>query len=272
MKKYIFLVALIIAAMIYNIFPHKNTRVLRIGVECDHAPYNWEENISSDTNFSLANYPGFFVEGYDVQIAKLVADKINAKIEFYKIEWDNLIDALIEGRIDAIFSGMVDTYERKRRIIFSDPYEVVKTEYVIVVNTKSKYRNAKTLRDFNGAKILAQKGSRFDEVIDQIPGVQHMPSIEEQHIIFDEVIRFNVDGTVVNYDTGLSYSRRFSNLKLIRFYRNDGFDLGFNGLCAGLRKTDLKLLSEINSAIDSISMNERQNVMDHVIKRLWENN
>ena len=97
-------------------------------------------------------------------------------------------------------------------------------------------------------------------------------TLEEQHAIFDEVIRFNVDGTVVNYDTGLSYSRKYPNLKLIRFYRNDGFDLGFNGLCAGVRKTDLKLLSEINTAIESISMRERQDIMDNVIKIIWEKN
>ena len=274
MKKYILLLLMIFgsAYYVYTTLPKTTSRVLRVGVECDHQPYNWEENISSDTNFPIVNNPGFLAEGYDVQIAALVANKINAKVEFHKIHWDNLIDALIERKIDVIFSGMVDTYERKRRIAFSDPYEVVKTEYVIVVNNKSKYRNGKTLRDFNGAKILAQKDSRFDQVIDQIPGVQHMHPLEEQHAIFDEVIRFNVDGTVVNYDTGLSYSRKYPNLKLIRFYRNDGFDLGFNGLCAGVRKTDLKLLSEINTAIESISMRERQDIMDNVIKIIWEKN
>ncbi len=120
------------ACYIYTTIPKTTSRVLRVGVECDHQPYNWEENISSDTNFSIANNPGFLAEGYDVQIAALVANKINAKVEFHKIHWDNLIDTL------------------------------------------SKYRNGKTLRDFNGAKIIAQKDSRFDQVIDQIPGVQHM--------------------------------------------------------------------------------------------------
>ena len=270
MKKYILLL-LIIGASFY--FHHsssdKNAKILRIGVECDHPPYNWQEKLSSSSNFPIKNNPGVFVEGYDVQMAALLAKEIGAKAEFYQVEFNDLIDSLLNGEIDAIFSGMVDTEERKKRINFTEPYEVTKVEYVIVVNTRSAYRYATRVKDFKRARIIAQKDSRFDEVIDQIPEVQHLPPLDTQSAVFSEVLSYNADGTVVNYDTGTSYASRHRNLKLIRFSENEGFNLGFTGLCAGVRKTDLKLLSQLNKAIESISQRERQKVMDDVIKILW---
>ena len=118
---------------------------------------------------------------------------------------------------------------------------------------------------------MAQKDSRFDEVIDQIPGVIHVPPADTQAAILDELNKFNIDGTVINYDTGLSYERTNKDLVAVRFSKGDGFDLGFNGLCAGVRKDDTKLLSDINDAINDIPMKQRQRIMDQAITRVWEN-
>ena len=247
-------------------------RILRVGVECDHAPYNWEENFKTQSNFPLVNEKEFYAEGYDVQIANLVAEKIGAKVQFKKVHFDDLLNALNKGEIDAIFSGMVDTYERQKIASFSIPYESRKTEYAVLINRRSKYLEAETLLDLYGARIVAQIGSRFDEVIDQIPNVVHFPPLESQSAVIDEILKFNVDGTVVNYDTGLSYEKTNPKyLKVIKFSEGNGFELGFTGLCAGVRKNDKTLLEEINNAIESISMRERQKIMDRTISKVWKN-
>lgn len=274
MRKYTVLLILIIVAIIFNIWasPTTKTRTLRIGIECDHVPYNWEENISSDTNFPLVNHPGFYTEGYDVQIAALVAEAIGVKLEFHKTRFEDLIDSLNSGKIDAIFSGMVDTDERKQLIDFTIPYEFRKVEYTVVVHRQSRYTHADSIKDLNGARIVVQKNSRFDDVIDQIPNVQHMPPLDNQTDIIDEVISFNADGMVVNYDTGLSYEHRHRrDLKTLHFEKEKGFDLGFIGLCAGVRKNDKDLLKAFNNAIKDISLKQRQRIMDQTIKRAGDN-
>ena len=271
MKKYILLILLLVAAVTYNFMSREKDRVIRIGIECDHAPYNWEEKKESDSNAPLMNNPGFYAEGYDVQIAKAVAEKIGAKLEFHKVQFDELINALNLGEIDAIFSGMVDTEERKEQIDFTVPYEVRKTEYAAVVNTRSRYVSAKSIRDLEGARMIAQTNSRFDAVIDQIPNVKHLAPIDSQTAVVMEVMNFNADGTVVNYDTGLSYEKTYPNITVIYFPDDTGFNLGFTGLCAGVRKSDRKLLDEINYAIESISYRQRQRIMDSTIASLWKN-
>ena len=271
MKKYILLILLIVITAVYTLMSRENDRVIRVGIECDHAPYNWEEKKASDSNMPLVNNPGFYAEGYDVQIAKAVAEKIGAKLEFRKVQFDDLIDALNIGEIDVIFSGMVDTEERKKLIDFTVPYEVTKTEYAAVVNTKSRYVNAKSIWELEGARMIAQKNSRFDSVIEQIPNVIHIPPLDAQTAVIMEVMNFNADGTVVNYDTGLSYEKTYPNITVIYFPDDTGFELGFTGLCAGVRKSDKKLLDEINYAIESISSRQRQRIMDSTIASLWKN-
>ena len=263
---------MIIAAIVYNVyFRYKEERIIRIGVECDHEPYNWEEKSPSKTNAPLVNHSGFYAEGYDVQIAKAIASEIGAKAEFHKIHFDDLIEALLLGEIDAIFSGMVDTDERKKLIDFTVPYEVRKTEYAVLVNTNSEYVNAQSIHELEGARMIAQKDSRFDAVIDQIPNVKHFPPIESQAAVIDEVIKFNADGTVANYDTALSYEKSYANLKVIYFPDDKGFELGFTGLCAGVRKSDKKLLDEFNDAIEGMNQRQRQKIMDMTIQNLWIN-
>ena len=271
MKKFIAVVLVVCAFLTYKFYSPEKTRVLRIGMECDYAPNNWEEKKESSYNMPLVNNPGFYAEGYDLQIAKHVADDLNANLEVHKIAWGDLPKALDEGRIDAIFSGMLDTTARKEFALFTDPYDIAKTEYTIVINTASKYAGAKTLNDFAGAKFVAQKASLLDDAIDQMPGVVHMPPVESVPEMLDAVIGGEADGTVINLDTGRSYEASYNNLRVIRFPEGQGFKLDFNGICAGVRKGDTKLQEEINASINRLSKKDRQKIMDQAIARLWRN-
>ena len=269
MKKFIAVVLVVCAVLTYKFYHPAKDRVLRVGMECDYAPNNWEEPRESDSNVPLVNNPGYYAEGYDVQIAKHIAHELDADLEVYKLSWQELIPALNEGRIDAILSGMLDTDSRKEKIAFSVPYELNKTEYTIIVNADSKYANSKKLSDFAGAKILAQKDSNLDFVIDQIPGVIHMPPVVTVAETLQHVVNLDVDGLVINWDTGLSYERTYHNLRMIRFPDNEGFTHNFTGICAGVRKEDTQLLKEINDSIKGLSKRERQKIMDRAISRLW---
>ena len=272
MKKLIVIILVACAAFYYYLEHDRPEfkRVIRVGVECAYAPNNWEEGKPSKSNLPLVNNPGFYAEGYDIQIAKAVADALEAKLEVKKIEWEDLLDALERNEIDVIFSGMLDTDERKQRISFTVPYEAMKTEYVVVVNNKSAYAEAKTFEDLKGARLLAQKDTYLNAAIDQIPGVVHMAPVATVAMMLDHLINFRVDGIVINLDTGQSYERTYKNLTLIRFPEGEGFKLGFSGICAGVRKDDEKFLAELNAAIKSITTRERKRIMDRAIARVWE--
>lgn len=269
-KKYILLLLLgcVLGFVMHEFYRDEGIGVLRIGVECDYPPNNWMEDYPTDTNLLLENVPGHYAEGYDLQIAKLVAQELHAELIVKKIGWNDLIPALNRREIDAIFSGMLDTEERHKYIAFSNVYDIAQTEYVIVVNKASPYASgARTLDRFIGAKLVAQKNTKLDEAIDQIHGVIHVPPVNTVTEMLNMVVNNEVDGTVINYDTAQTYERKYPNLKLIRFPEGKGFSVNFRGICAGVRKGNAELLDDINAALSKISRRDRQSIMDHTVLR-----
>ncbi|MBQ3586222.1 MAG: transporter substrate-binding domain-containing protein [Synergistaceae bacterium] len=246
-------------------------KILRIGVECDYAPNNWEENNPSDYSVPLSNHQGYYADGYDIQIAKIVADNMKCTLEVKKLAWDHLIPALLRGEIDAIFSGMLDNKERRRMINFSDTYEVSETEYAVIVNTSTKYVMASKLTDFKGAKFTGQKSTNLYSAISQVPGAIALPAVDTVTEMLEAVTSGRADASVINLDTGRSYEVVHKNLKVIRFPKGRGFNVGFSGICAGVRKNDKELLSKINDAIEGIKKSERRSIMEKVVARLWKN-
>ena len=272
MKKFMFVVVVLMGAFFFFWGRDLNKiEVIRVGTECDYAPQNWEEDRQTNSNVPLANKEGFYAEGYDIQVAKFVAGALGAKLEVKKIAWSDLLPALNRREIDAVFSGMLDTKERREVAAFTDTYEVKKIEYAVVVNTKSRYVVRRRIDDFAGASFIAQAGTNLDAAIDQIPGAVHMPGAETVPETLAKVINNEVDGLVIDVDAGRSYEKTYPNLKLIRFPEGHGFTIGYTGVCAAVRKKDTHLLEKINGVLSSLSPRDRQRLMDATVAREWEN-
>lgn len=105
--------------------PANPTGTLRVAMECAYAPFNWTD---MDTP-SLGAVPisgegkdNMYANGYDVQIAQYVANKLGMTLEIYSYDWEGLIPALNSGAVDAIIAGMSPTAEREEQIDFTNVY------------------------------------------------------------------------------------------------------------------------------------------------------
>lgn len=238
------------------------TPVYRIGMECAYAPNNWQEDTATDTNLPIDNLDGFYAEGYDIQMAKLIAEKIGADIEIVKMSWDGLIEALNQGQIDMIIAGMADTEERKESIAFSEPYSVHETEYCMLVLKDGDYADATSIDDFAGASVLGQKGTRYDDVIDQIEGVDHLPAVDSVANMLSRLEAGTADALVVDTETADAYLESYPEFSIVYFDEGEGFDIGFRGACVGMRKEDTDLVEQVNAALAEIDTDTRQALMD----------
>ena len=153
----------------------EENNTLRIGMECGYAPFNWTQQ--DDSNNAVAIEGGGYANGYDVQIAKKVADGLGKELVIVKTEWDGLVPAVQSGVIDGIIAGMSPTAERKEVIDFTDNYYV--SDLVIVVKADGPYANATSINDFAGAALTAQLNTFHDTVIDQIEGVNHVTAMTD---------------------------------------------------------------------------------------------
>lgn len=232
-------------------------------MECGYAPFNWTQQ--DDSNGAVAiEGGGGYANGYDVQIAKKVADGLGKELVIVKTEWDGLVPAVQSGVIDGIIAGMSPTAERKESIDFSDNYYV--SDLVIVVRADSPYADATSLADFAGAKITGQLNTFHDTVIDQIEGVEHvtaMPDFPSMRVALESGI---IDGYVSERPEGISASAANSNFAFVGFDLENGFTYNVDdaAIAMGIKK-DSDLTTQVNEVLAGISQEERDQLMKDAI-------
>ncbi|MBR2787700.1 MAG: transporter substrate-binding domain-containing protein [Erysipelotrichaceae bacterium] len=99
--------------------------------------------------FTYHNEQGELV-GFDVEVAKYIADYIGVEVEYVEGEWDGLLMGVASGRYDMLVNGVGATDERKETYDFSDAYAYDRS----VVMVKADNEDIKSLDDLNG-KVTA---------------------------------------------------------------------------------------------------------------------
>lgn len=241
-----------------------NRQTFTVGMECTYAPFNWTETEKTETNYPIDGTP-FYVDGYDVQIAKRIADELDMRLVIKAIDWDGLIGALESGRIDAIIAGMSDTEERRVNVDFTFSY--YKSTHVLVMKKTSEYVNGKTLNDFSGADVVGQFQTLYDSLIDQLNGVNHLTPLEDVPTIITSINSDRADFTILEEPVAMGVVK--SNPQLTYIKLEDGFNVNEADISVAIavRKGDESLRNNINAILNIISEEERSLLMDEAIKR-----
>ena len=242
----------------------KSAGVLKVGMECAYAPFNWTQPNDKDGAVKIANAEGY-ANGYDVQVAKSIAKEIGVELEIYAYEWDALIPAVESGKLDCIIAGMSPTDERKETIDFSSNYYV--SNLVIITKSDSQYASAKSLADFKGAKINAQDGTFHAEALSQIEDVQSAV-MKDFTMLYTAVTAGTIDGYVAEEPTAFQVCGSNAELTFAPLVNNaTGFKCseGDTAIAVGLRKGSA-LNDKVSAAIDAISASDRSNLMKQMVE------
>ena len=254
------LLCALIALMLLGSFACAET--LRVGMECNYAPYNWTQTEASDEALPLSG--GGYADSYDVRIAKRVAEELGYDIEIVKTEWDGLVPSLLSGNIDVIIAGMSPTAERMATIDFTDPY--YESELVIVVRKDGAYAEATSLADFAGAKITGQLNTFHYTVIDQIPDVQKQTAMDTFPTMVVALTSGVIDGYISERPGAESAVATNPDLTYVEFADGQGFetDPADTSIAIGVAKGS-ELTAKINEALATISDEERLQIMEDVL-------
>ena len=232
-----------------------------VGLEAGYAPFNWTQMDDKNGAVKLdgnAEYAG----GYDVEIAKKIAEGLGKELVIVKTEWDGLVPALTSGKIDAIIAGMSPTAERKKTIDFSENYYT--SNFVMVVKKGGAFENATSIQDFKGAKITGQLNTSHYGVIDQIEGVKKQPASDNFPAMRVALESGMIDGYVSERPEGISASSANENFTMIEFEEGFVADEEETAVAVGLKKNS-DLTEKINEILEGISEEERQEIMDNAI-------
>jgi polar amino acid transport system substrate-binding protein len=88
--------------------------------------------------------PTFGFLGVEIDFAKQLGKGLGKSVVLVEIPFSELIQALLEERIDIIMSGMSITNERAERVSFTDPYAVVGQMALVRAKSRSAFPNVQS--------------------------------------------------------------------------------------------------------------------------------
>ena len=100
--------------------------------------------------------------GFDVEIAKLIAEKLGVKATFVECEWDSIFAGIDAGRYDMAANGVEITPERAEKYDFTTPYAYIRTALIV----RGDRDDIHSFEDLNGkttANTLASTYAQLGE-------------------------------------------------------------------------------------------------------------
>ncbi len=135
--------------------------------------------------------------GFDVELAKLVAEKIGVEAKIQPINWDSKEMELNSGKIDVIWNGYTITAERINEVEFTKPY--LNNQQVLVVANDSK---VKTKADLEGKVVGAQVESAgldaLNADMDLVASVADIPEYDDYNMALLDLGTSRLDALAID--------------------------------------------------------------------------
>ncbi|MGN1410372.1 MAG: transporter substrate-binding domain-containing protein [Eubacteriales bacterium] len=233
--------------------------VLRVGMECAYAPFNWTQTGAEVKNGDTAVEiygGGGYAYGYDVMVAKKLAENLGMELEIHKVEWDSIGISMDSGEYDCIIAGMGRTAERQLSYSFTEPYYY--RDNCIVVKIGSDIENITGLSQLAGKNVTAttQLGTGWVPLLNQIPDVKLGANYETTAEVFMALSNGTADVAIIDVPTAESALLTNKDLKLIVLDSDDTFegDQEMTNVCIATRKDDTELRDKLQKAMDEIGL------------------
>lgn len=91
---------------------------LKVGVEGTYPPYTYHDDDGTLT-------------GFDVDVAKAIANKLGVEADFTESDWDSLLAGIDSGRLDTVINAVSITDEREEKYDFAGPYFYITQQIVV---------------------------------------------------------------------------------------------------------------------------------------------
>ena len=240
--------------------------VLRVGMECAYAPYNWAQ--AGDANGAVPiSGSADYAYGYDVMIAKLLAEKLGRQLEIHKIEWDSLPVALQSGTFDCVIAGQSITAERLATVDFTTPYYYA--SIVTLVMKDGPYGSAKGLKDLSGATCTSQLNTVwYDTCLPQIPNANVLPAMESAPAMLVALFSGKCDAVVTDQPTALAACAAYPDMAMLDFSGSgDDYQVSQEEINIGIsvKKGNSDLLNALNEGLSGLTKDDFTRMMNEAI-------
>lgn len=244
----------------------EETKVLRVGMECAYAPYNWAQADNSNGAVPIAG-SNEFAYGYDVMMAKYLAEKMGYTLEVHQIDWDSLPVALQSNKIDCVIAGQSITTERLQTVDFTTPYYYA--SIVGLTNNSSNYASATGVADLKGATCTSQINTVwYDVCLPQIENANILPAMETAPQMLVSLNSGKTDLIVTDMPTAMAATKVYPEMKILDFTNSqDNFKVSEEEINIGIsvKKGNSELLNSLNTALSTLTTDDFERMMNDAI-------
>ena len=243
-----------------------DAKVLKVAMECGYAPYNWTQ--PDDTNGAVPiNDSSDYAYGYDVMIAKKIAQELGYELQIVKLDWDSLVPAVQSGTVDCVIAGQSITSERLQMVDFSQPYYYA--SIVGLVKSDGQYADAKGVADLAGATCTSQLGTVwYDVCLPQIKDANIQPAQESAPAMLVALESARTDLVVTDMPTAKAAVVAYPDLKILDFTdTDDNYKVSDEDINIGIsvKKGNTELTDKINSVLKEMTTEDFDSMMDEAI-------
>ena len=240
--------------------------VLTVAMECAYAPYNWTQADDSNGAVPIKDSNNY-ANGYDVIIAKKLAEELGVELEIVKSDWDSLIPAVQSGTVDCVIAGQSITADRMQQVDFTEPYFYA--TIVTLTKSDSQYASAASVADLSGATATSQMNTIwYNNCLPQIPDANILPAQADAPAMLVALNSGTCDIVVTDKPTGLAACVAYPDFTMLDFTGTEGeFEVSDEDINIGisLKKGNTALKEKLDSVLSTMTEEDFTELMDQAI-------
>jgi len=189
------------------------------------------------------------LQGWDVDIAHALCEKMKAKCEIVAQDWDGIIPGLMARKYDMIVASMAITEQRRQRVDFSDKYKETVSRFV----SKKGVPEDVSPAALKGKSIGVQRGSIQATYLSQNYKDSDVKFYDTPQAAELDLVAGRVEyivGNMVTYFVGFMKTPEAKNFAFVGPDLKGGLLGDGNGIA--VRKGDADMLSRVNAALAAI--------------------
>lgn len=240
--------------------------VLTVAMECSYAPYNWTQPDESNGAVPIRDSADY-AYGYDVMMAKYLAEQMGMELEIIRLDWDSLVMAVQSGTVDCAIAGQSITAKRLEQVDFTTPYYYA--SIVSLVMADGPYADAAGISDLAGATCTSQQTTVwYDTCLPQIENADILPAMESAPAMLVALDSGRCDLVVTDMPTAMAACVAYPDMKLLDFSgTEDDFAVSDEEINIGIsvQKGNTALLDRLNEALATLTTDDFARMMDEAI-------
>lgn len=152
--------------------------------------------MSTFVPWAMRNKQGDLV-GFEIDVAKRLAEDSGWKVEFVPTAWDGIIPSLLSKKFDVIIGGMSITEARAKSVLFTEPYS---HSGVQLAANKELAKGFSEISDFDSrrVKIAARRGAFTVQVARETFPKAKVLQFDDDAQAFQEVLNGNAHAVIAS--------------------------------------------------------------------------